>query len=95
MLTLGKLIVRKDVDAIISELKERFEKIYKSITQIEYSIDEDDVLLYTLRVSENSLWVERDDVIIVRDMTDGKAKWGKKLIRVRKEKLVNFIMETF
>lgn len=53
----------KDTDEILSELKERFEIIYKSITQIEYNIDEDDVLLYTLRVFENSLWIERDDII--------------------------------
>ena len=55
--------MEKDVDVIIGEIKERFEQIYKSISKIEYSIDEDDVLLYTFRVYANSLWVERNDVI--------------------------------
>jgi hypothetical protein len=43
-------------DALIDEIKNRFEKIYKSISSIEYRINEDDVLLYTLRVHFNSLW---------------------------------------
>jgi hypothetical protein len=43
-------------DSLIEEIKTRFEKIYKSISSIEYSIDEDDVLVYTLRVHFNSLW---------------------------------------
>ena len=55
--------VEKDVDAIIGEIKERFEQIYKSISRIEYKIDEDDVLLYTFRVFANSLWIERSDVL--------------------------------
>lgn len=45
-----------DKDALVEEIKKRFEKIYKSISSIEYRIDEDDVLLYTLRVYFNSLW---------------------------------------
>lgn len=43
-------------DALIEEIKNRFEKIYKSISSIEYRIDEDAVLVYTLRVHFNSLW---------------------------------------
>ena len=39
-----------DKDALIGEIKDRFEGIYKSISSIEYHINEDDVLLYTLRV---------------------------------------------
>lgn len=42
--------------ALIEEIKTRFEKIYKSISSIEYRINEDDVLVYTLRVHFNSLW---------------------------------------
>jgi hypothetical protein len=42
--------------ALIDEIKNRFEKIYKSISSIDYQIDEDDVLLYTLKVYFNSLW---------------------------------------
>jgi len=45
-----------EVDSLIEEIKARFEKIYKSISSIEYRINEDDVLLYTLRVYFNSLW---------------------------------------
>ena len=41
---------------LIEEIKNRFEKIYKSISSIEYNINEDDVLLYTMRVYFNSLW---------------------------------------
>ncbi len=44
-----------DKDALIGEIKDRFEGIYKSISSIEYHINEDDVLLYTLRVYFNSL----------------------------------------
>lgn len=46
----------EDKDSIIEEIKSRFEKIYKSISSIEYNINEDDVLIYTLRVYFNSLW---------------------------------------
>ena len=42
--------------SLIDEIKSRFEKIYKSISKIEYNINEDDVLVYTLRVHFNSLW---------------------------------------
>lgn len=43
-------------ESLIEEIKSRFEKIYKSISSIEYNINEDDVLVYTLRVHFNSLW---------------------------------------
>ena len=43
-------------EALVDEIKNRFEKIYKSISKIEYRINEDDILLYTLRVHFNSLW---------------------------------------
>jgi hypothetical protein len=43
-------------ESLLQEIKNRFEKIYKSISLIEYKIDEDDVLVYTLRVYFNSLW---------------------------------------
>lgn len=46
----------EEKDALIEEIKQRFEKIYKSISSIEYRINEDDVLVYTLRVHFNSLW---------------------------------------
>ena len=40
---------------IIEEIKNRFEKIYKSISLIEYKVGEDDILLYTVKVYFNSL----------------------------------------
>jgi uncharacterized protein with ParB-like and HNH nuclease domain len=40
---------------IVDEVKNRFEKIYKSISLIEYKIGEDDILLHTLKVYFNSL----------------------------------------
>jgi len=46
----------EEKESLIEEIKSRFEKIYKSISSIEYNIDEDDVLVYTLRVHFNSLW---------------------------------------
>jgi len=46
----------EEKDSLIKEIKDRFEEIYKSISSIEYRINEDDVLVYTLRVHFNSLW---------------------------------------
>jgi hypothetical protein len=46
----------EEKESLIDEIKNRFEKIYKSISSIEYRINEDDVLVYTLRVHFNSLW---------------------------------------
>lgn len=40
---------------LIEEIKKRFETIYKSIAEVERNIDEDDVLIYTLRIYFNSL----------------------------------------
>ncbi|WP_426092380.1 DUF262 domain-containing protein [Flavobacterium sp. DSR3-2] len=53
-------------EEIIKDIKERFEKIYKSISSIEYKISEDDVLTYTLRVHFNSLW-ETNAIIRVNE----------------------------
>lgn len=41
--------------ALTQEIEDRFKKIYMHISKIEYNIDEDDVLIYTLRVYFNSL----------------------------------------
>ncbi len=46
----------KEKRALIGEIRERFEKIYRSIATLGHRIDEDDVLTYTLRVYCNSLW---------------------------------------
>lgn len=50
------LYAQEGVEETICEIKNRFEAIYKSISLIERKIDEDDVLLYTLKVFFNSLW---------------------------------------
>ncbi len=50
------LYAGEEREGLIGEIKSRFEKIYKSISSIEYSIDEDEVLIHTLRVHFNSLW---------------------------------------
>ena len=39
----------EEKEGLLEEIKTRFEKIYKSISSIEYRIHEDDVLVYTLR----------------------------------------------
>lgn len=72
-------------DNLIEEIKNRFEKIYKSISSIEYRIDEDDVLAYTLRVHFNSLWEsnaiekinkilsDNDSIYFIRTFTNSLA----------------------
>ena len=49
----------EDKQNLLSEITERFEHIYKSISKIEGNIDEDNVLNYTIKVYRNSL----DDII--------------------------------
>ena len=43
-------------ESLLDQLQSRFEKIYRSISSIEDFIDEDEVLVHTLRVHFNSLW---------------------------------------
>ena len=43
-------------ESLLDQLQLRFEKIYRSISSIEDFIDEDEVLVHTLRVHFNSLW---------------------------------------
>ena len=45
----------EEKSSVIEEIKNRFEKIYKSISLIEYKVGEDDILLYTVKVYFNSL----------------------------------------
>jgi len=58
-------------EALVAEIKDRFEKIYKSISSIEYRIHEDDVLLYALRVHFNSLWETNSLDKINKILADG------------------------
>ena len=60
-----------DKDALVDEIKNRFEKIYKSISAIEYRIDEDDVLLYTQRVYFDSLLEHSSIEKINKMLADG------------------------
>ncbi len=46
----------EDTRSILTDIKERFEQIYRAISSIEANIDEDDVLIYTQRTHFNSLW---------------------------------------
>ena len=46
----------EDFDGLIEEVKNRFEHIYRYISDIEDFVNEDDVLSYTLQVYANSLW---------------------------------------
>lgn len=62
-----------DKDSLVEEIKNRFEKIYKSISSIEYRIKEDDVLLYTLRVHFNSLWETSSLDKINKILADGNS----------------------
>lgn len=66
---------------LVSEIKNRFEEIYKNVSIIEDNVKEDDVLIYTLRVFFNSLGeknavqkiyseLEKDTrIVFIRDFT--------------------------
>ncbi|GHT39076.1 hypothetical protein FACS189427_13300 [Planctomycetales bacterium] len=49
----------KETDALLAEITNRFESIYKNISTIGGRVDEDDILLYTQRVFFNSLDEEK------------------------------------
>lgn len=82
-----------DTKALIEEVKNRFEKIYKSISLIEYKLDEDQVLIYTLRVYFNSLEVsnsreridaemaKKDSLFFIKDFTNTLASTFELLTR--------------
>jgi Protein of unknown function DUF262/Protein of unknown function (DUF1524) len=67
------LYAYEDKYILIEEIKNRFEKIYKSISSIEYRINEDDVLLYTLKVHFNSLWEANALDKIDKNLSDEKS----------------------
>lgn len=45
----------EETEPILSEITERFEHIYKSISQIESYLDEDNILNYTVKICRNNL----------------------------------------
>jgi len=61
-----------NITALTGEMNSRFETIYKSIGSIEDKINEDHVLLYTLRAHFDSLWVENSMDTIDKALTDAK-----------------------
>lgn len=65
------LYAGEEKESLIEEIKNRFEKIYKSIASIEYNINEDDVLVYSLRVYFNSLWETNAVEKINKQLSDG------------------------
>lgn len=54
--------------ALLKELQERFEHIYKAISTIEANINEDDVLLYALRVYFNTLDIDTSTERIEKEL---------------------------
>ncbi len=67
------LHVGEDKADLIGEIKSRFERIYRSITSIEYNINEDDVLVYTLRVYFNSLLQSNAVERIDKELSNGNS----------------------
>lgn len=84
----------EDKEELIKEIKSRFEKIYKSISSIEYKISEDDVLVYTLRVYFNSLWetnaIEKINKILSEDNSINFIKSFTYSLKVSFEHLTTF-----
>ncbi|MGB1207309.1 MAG: DUF262 domain-containing protein [Chitinophagales bacterium] len=85
---------REEKEALIKEIKTRFENIYKSISAIEYKISEDDVLVYTLRVHFNSLWetnaIEKINKILSEDNAIAFVKSFTYSLKVSFEHLTTF-----
>lgn len=63
----------EEADFLINDIKDRFEKIYKSISGIEYKMNEDDVLVYTLRVYFNSLTEENALTKIEKSLSEAES----------------------
>lgn len=84
----------KESKSLLKEVTNRFEKIYKAISSIDYKIDEDEVLVYTFRVYFNSLAELNPLEKINKELSDGNAiyfikKFAQEL-SVSFEKLVTF-----
>jgi hypothetical protein len=60
----------QEKDRLIKEVKESFEKIYKSISKIEYRLSEDEILNHTSRVYFNSL--SKDDPKLIYQELSGE-----------------------
>jgi hypothetical protein len=84
----------EEKESLIEEIKSRFEKIYKSISSIEYSINEDDVLVYTLRVHFNSLWesnaIEKINKLLSEENSISFIKDFTRSLAISFEHLISF-----
>lgn len=84
----------EEKESLIEEIKSRFEKIYKSISSIEYNINEDDVLVYTLRVHFNSLWesnaIEKINKLLSEDNSISFIKDFTRSLAISFEHLTSF-----
>ncbi|EFL81735.1 DUF262 domain-containing protein [Actinobacillus pleuropneumoniae] len=67
------LYAGEEKEALIEEIKNRFETIYRAISTIEHKINEDDVLRYVVRVYFNSLW-ESDALVRIRKELEDSNK---------------------
>lgn len=70
---------REDTNSLLDEVKERFEHIYRSISNIENFVDEDVVLSQTLKIYFNSLWESNSIDHINEELNkDAKLKFIRK-----------------
>lgn len=91
------LFGKEETEELLQDIKEKFEKIYTAISYIEGNINEDDVLLYTLRVYFNSLheWnaVDKINTLLSGDDPVGFIKSFTNLLSLDFEYLKRFFNE--
>lgn len=68
-----------DVDYLLKLIKERFKTIYKMLSHIEYKLSEDNILLYSLQVYFDSLYID-GALSTVKEIIKGKKKIEESLI---------------
>ena len=90
---------------MIKEVKDRFENIYKNISQIENFVDEDDVLSRTMQVYFHSLWrdnameevskalIQPNRLDFIISFTQALEQTFDKLTRLRKDSMQNIDIE--
>lgn len=90
---------------MIKEVKDRFENIYKNISQIEDFVDEDDVLSRTMQVYFHSLWrdnameevskalIQPNRLDFIISFTQALEQTFDKLTRLRKDSMQNIDIE--
>ena len=90
---------------MIKEVKDRFENIYKNISQIEDFVDEDDVLSRTMQVYFHSLWrdnameevskalIQPNRLDFIISFTQALEQTFNKLTRLREDSMQNVDIE--